>query len=140
MTKGKYLGLDFGDKRVGIAVSDLDKIIAFPRGFLSYEVLSEFLQQLKTLCKQEGVTKIIIGLPIGMDGSIGEQVTKTYGFGQKLHDALPQIPVEYFDERLTTKAAEERLREQGIKAKHQKGQKDALSAQLILETYLKTKK
>lgn len=138
MTKGKYLGLDFGGRRVGVAISDLNKEIVFPREAITYERLADLLAALQALCAEESVTKIIIGLPIQMDGTLGEQVTKTYAFGQKLAIALPTVPVEYFDERLTTQAAQARLREQGIKAKDQKGKKDSLSAQLILETYLKS--
>lgn len=139
MTKGKYLGIDFGDARVGIAISDLDKTIVFPREAIVYERLAELLETLQNFCAQEGVTKIVIGLPIQMDGTVGEQVKKTYEFGQKLSAALPNIPVEYFDERLTTQFARERLREQGIKAKEQKEHKDSLAAQVILETYLASK-
>ena len=138
MTKGKYLGLDFGDRRVGVAISDVDKSIVFPREAIRYEKPAELFERFRQLCAEETITKIVIGLPIQMDGTVGEQVTKTYEFGKKLAKALPNVAVEYFDERLTTQAAEHRLREQGIKAKNQKGQKDSLAAQLILETYLKS--
>ncbi|MFH0820863.1 MAG: Holliday junction resolvase RuvX [Candidatus Peregrinibacteria bacterium] len=140
MNKGKYLGLDFGDRRVGVAISDVDKSIVFPREAITYERSADLLTTLQVLCTEESVTKIVIGLPIQMDGTIGEQVAKTYEFGKKLSTALPNMSVEYFDERLTTQEAQIRLHAQGIKAKDQKGLKDSLSAQLILETYLESRR
>ncbi len=140
MTKGKYLGLDFGDVRVGVAITDLNKEIVFPREAITYERLADLLTALQALSTSESVTKIVIGLPIQMDGTVGEQVAKTYAFGQKLSAALPTTAIEYFDERLTTREAQSRLHAQGVKAKDQKGRKDSLSAQLILETYLKSRR
>lgn len=136
MSKGKYLAIDYGDRRVGVAISDYDKQIAFPRDFL--ENNSALIPKIKELCEAEQVIKVIIGLPIEMDGSMGERVTKTYKFGDKLKKALDPISVDYFDERLTTKRATALLHQQGIKAKEQKGQKDMISAQVILDAYLES--
>jgi len=138
MTKGKYLAIDFGDRRVGLAISDFDKQVAFPRDFLEYEEIKELISQIKTFCEDEQIVKVIIGLPIEMDGSIGERFIETQKFGDQLKKAIEPIPVEYFDERLTTKQSIKKLHEQGIKAKEQKGQKDMVSAQIILEAYLKS--
>ena len=137
MTKGKYLAIDFGDRRVGLAISDFDKQIAFPRDFLEYKKIDELIDRIKTFCTEEQVIKVIVGLPVEMDGTMGEQVIKTYKFGDKLKKAIGPIPVDYFDERLTTKEATKKLHQQGIKEKEQKGQKDMVSAQIILEAYLK---
>ena len=136
MTKGKYLGLDFGDRRVGVAITDLNKEVVFPRGAIEYERPEELMEALRELCAQESVTRVIIGLPIQMDGTVGERVKKTYEFGGRFSTILPNVAVEYFDERLTTQFAENRLRQQGIKAKDQKELKDSLAAQLILQSYL----
>jgi putative holliday junction resolvase len=139
MNKGKVLGIDYGDRRVGIAISDLDKSIAFPREFLTYVDFDDLLDQIEDLCTQESIFKIIIGLPIQMDGKVGRRAETTYAFGTKLASALPKVIVEYFDERLTTRSATEKLQSIGIKAKDQKGEKDAISAQVILQTYLEQK-
>lgn len=136
MTKGKYLALDFGDRRVGLAVSDFDKQVAFPRDFIEYESLKDLVIQIKEFCDQEQVIKIIVGLPIEMGGGMGDRVIKTYEFADQLKKTIVPIPVEYFDERLTTKQSIQKLQMQGIKAKDQKGQRDMISAQIILETYL----
>lgn len=138
MSKGKYLAIDYGDRRVGLAISDADKQIAFPRDFLVVEKIPKLLKEIKALCDQEHVEKVIIGLPIEMDGSMGERVIKTYEFGDKLKKTLDPIAVDYFDERLTTKQATRKLHQQGFKEKEQKGQKDMVSAQIILEAYLKS--
>ena len=138
MTKGKYLAIDFGDRRIGLAISDFDKQIAFPRDFL--ENNRGFIKQIQKFCEEEQIIKIIVGLPIEMDGTMGEQVIKTYKFGDKLKKAIDPIPVDYFDERLTTKQSVKKLQEQGIKAKEQKGQLDMVSAQIILEAYMESQK
>ena len=137
MNKGKYLAIDYGDRRVGLAMSDLDKEIAFPRDFLEYKSTKGLINQIKSFCDEEQIIKVIIGLPIEMDGTLGERVVKTQKFGDKLKIAIHPIAVEYFDERLTTKESISKLYQQGIKSKEQKGQRDMISAQIILEEYLK---
>jgi len=136
MSKGKYLAIDYGDRRVGLAISDFDKQIAFPRDFL--ENNRNLVSQIKKFCHEEQIVKVIIGLPIEMDGTMGERAVKTYEFGDKLKKSIAPMPVDYFDERLTTKEATKKLHQQGLKERDQKGQKDMVSAQIILEAYLKT--
>ena len=136
MTKGRYLAIDYGDRRIGLAVSDFDKQIAFPRETLEGLKPAEAISKIQKFCEDEGVVKVILGLPIQMNGSVGERFVKTHEFGAKLREAIKPTPVEYLDERLTTKRAEQLLREQGIKAKDQKKVKDMVSAQVILEAYL----
>ncbi len=136
MTKGKYLGIDFGEKRVGIAVSDFDKAIVFPRDYLEYRSLPSLIKVIADLCAQEQVVKIIIGLPIEMGGTWGEKAKKVLSFGAKLKKALPAVAIQYFDERLTTLGASRMLRSHGITAKEQKKGIDSVSAQIILQNYL----
>ncbi|MFH0838476.1 MAG: Holliday junction resolvase RuvX [Patescibacteria group bacterium] len=136
MNKGKYLAIDYGDRRVGIAFSDYNKEIAFPRDFLEYSDEKDLLDHLKKLCEEENVIKIILGLPIQMDGTFGERAKKTQKFFDKLKKTMPRINIDLFDERLSTEFAVKSLRGQGIKAKDQKGKRDALSAQIILQNYL----
>jgi putative Holliday junction resolvase len=136
MNKGKYFAIDFGDKRVGIALSDYNKEIAFPRDFLEYSSEKNLITQLKKLCQEEDVVKIILGLPIQMDGTFGERAKKTQKFFDKLKKAMPGMSIDFFDERLSTEFAVKALRGQGIKSKDQKGKRDAMSAQIILQNYL----
>ncbi len=138
MSKGKYLAIDFGQRRIGLAISDDEKEIAFPRDFISYKTIEPVIDQLVKFCKEEGVTKIILGLPISMDGGINESFIKTQKFGDQLKKAIYPIPLDYFDERLTTKQSIQKLKEQGVRAKNQKGLRDMISAQIILEAYMKS--
>ena len=136
MSKGKYLGIDYGDKRVGIAVSDFNKEISFPRDFIEFETDSSLIKEIEKLCKDEQIVKIILGLPIHMDGTFGERAQKTQKFFDKLKSKLPTIEIDFFDERLSTEYAKKALGMQKIKAKNQKGKRDAISAQIILQNYL----
>jgi len=136
MNKGRYLAIDYGDKRVGVAVSDYNKEVAFPRDFLTYTGEKDLIRQLKTLCEKDDIIKVILGLPIMMDGTFGDRALKTQKFFDKLREEMPQMSIDLFDERLSTEFAVKSLRGQGIKAKDQKGKRDALSAQIILQNYL----
>lgn len=136
MDKGKYLAVDYGDKRVGIAISDMNKEISFPRDFLEYQKVTELISQMKQICKEEGIIRIILGFPIHMDGRLGDRAKKTEKFYTALKMAMPKMEIAFFDERLSTEFAVTALRGQGIKDKDQKGKRDAMSAQIILQNYL----
>jgi len=112
--KNKYLGIDFGDKRVGIAITDFNKEIAFPRDFLSYKNIDQLVLEIKKLCEENWISKVIIGLPIQMDGTMGDRAEKTKVFGDVLKKGLNDIEIDYFDERLTTKTAIKSLHSMGI--------------------------
>jgi len=136
MSKGRYLAIDFGDRRIGLAVSDFDKQIAFPRDTIQFKSEKEALAILRDFCEKEQIVKVILGLPVQMDGTVGERFIKTHEFGGHLKDAIDPVPVEFFDERLTTRRATQMLHEQGIQAKHHKKSIDMVSAQVILDAYL----
>ncbi len=136
MSKGKYLAIDYGDRRVGIAISDYNKEISFPRDFLTYTSENNLIAQLKKICEEEDVSKIILGLPIMMTGELGDRAKKTQKFHEALKEAMPSMPIDFFDERLSTEFAVKSLRGQGIKDRDQKGKRDAMSAQIILQNYL----
>jgi len=138
MSKGKYLALDYGDRRVGMAISDGNKEISFPRDFLEYVKIKDLIDQLKVFCEQEGVERIVLGLPIHMNGRVGDRAKKTQVFYEALKVAMSEMELVFFDERLSTEFAVKALRGQGIKAKDQKGKRDVISAQIILQNYLAT--
>lgn len=139
MTNGKFLAIDLGDKRVGLAITDPSKQIAFPRDFLVHESLDDLCRQVRNFCAKENVERIIIGWPVELDGTEGERAQKTRAFGKKLATFVDDdIEIDYMDERLTTKQATQLLFVQGVKSRDQKGQKDMISAQLILEAYLRS--
>jgi len=121
MSKGKYLAIDYGDKRVGVAVSDYNKEISFPRDFLTYTSEKNLIAQLQKICEEDDISKIVLGLPIMMDGTLGDRAKKTQKFFDKLKEAMPHMSITFFDERLSTEFAVKSLRGQGIKDKDQKG-------------------
>lgn len=129
------MALDYGEVRIGIAMSDLLQTIASP--FQTYKRKGEEqdINFFKNLIKENEVVKIIIGMPLNMDGSEGDRAFKTKEFGQKLKDACG-LEIEYVDERLTSVEAEEMLIQSGMRREKRKEVIDKIAAALILESYL----
>ena len=121
----KYLGIDYGDKRVGIAVSDPEGKIAFPKSTLFNN--PRLIENLKRLIKEEKISKIVVGLPLTLDKSETEQSGKTRVFAKNLKNAV-NITVDFENEMLTTRLVERA----GIK----KERIDESSAALILQSCL----
>ena len=129
----RLLGIDFGSKYIGLALSDPSKSLARP--FKTIPGNNKPLEEIKKICQEEEVEKIILGLPKSMDGSIGPQGEKTLKFKKELEDFLA-IPIELEDERLTSKLASDLLKDEKKKIKESKAELNKLAAQLILESYL----
>jgi putative Holliday junction resolvase len=135
-SKGKYIALDFGDRRIGVAISDLNKEVAFPREFIGNKNPTDALRAIQALCAAENVEKIIVGLPIQMDGTWGDRADKTQQFCEALRGAMPEMAIEFFDERLTSQQARKMLHGGGIKESKQKTESDSVAAGVILQSYL----
>lgn len=131
----RILGIDFGDRRVGLAVSDLLGITAQPIGFIVIDGANDAVSKIAPYIKEYDIKKIVLGLPKNMNGDEGERAEKTRRFGEKLKSAF-NIEVHYFDERLTTVYADHTLNALNVKGKKKTGKKDALSAVLILQGYM----
>lgn len=131
----RILGIDFGDRRVGLAVSDLLGITAQPIGFIVIDGANDAVFKITPYIKEYDIKKIVLGLPKNMNGDEGERAEKTRRFGEKLKSAF-NIEVHYFDERLTTVYADHTLNALNVKGKKKTGKKDALSAVLILQGYM----
>jgi len=129
----RLLGIDFGSKYIGLALSDPLKSLARP--FKTIPSNDKLLEEIKKICQEEEVEKIILGLPKSMDGSLGPQGEKTLKFKKELEDFLA-IPIELEDERLTSKLASNLLKDEKKKIKESKAELNKLAAQLILESYL----
>jgi putative holliday junction resolvase len=133
----RSLGLDVGDRRTGVALSDPLGILASP--LLVFELKNdvEDIAFILKLVEQYDVEKIIVGLPQSMDGTMGSQADKVKVFGEKLKNQSP-VPVEYRDERLTTVSAKRMLIESGNKkySKNKKVEYDSAAAAVILQSYL----
>jgi putative Holliday junction resolvase len=132
----KHLALDYGDRRVGVALSDPEGTIAFAQGFLENGDQNQLLNQLIALCEKEGVKVVVIGWPVHTDGKQGERTQITRHFADELKKRLPELKIEFFDERFTTQWAEQKLTQVGLRAKDQKKEKDSMAAQILLQTYL----
>lgn len=129
------MGLDIGQKRVGVAMSDESKTIAQPLKTIN---LSD-LFQLEEIIKSFQVEEIIFGLPKNMNGSLGPQADKITILAEKIAASL-NIPVKPWDERLTTVMAEKALIEGRMRREKRKGLRDSLAAAIILQGYLDWKK
>ena len=134
----RIMGIDYGDVRMGIAFSDLSRTIA--TGYETYvrKSLEQDITHLKGLIQEKSVKKIVMGLPLNMDGSQGIRVQATYDFASKLKESI-NIPIEYVDERLTSVEAEKFLIDQDVSRKKRKQVIDKMSAVLILQEYLNKK-
>jgi putative Holliday junction resolvase len=131
----RCLGLDIGDRRIGVALSDDGGILASPFTIIERTDDSQALAAITDIINKEQVRIIIVGLPLSLDGSLGGQAEKVRDFAQKLVEQV-EIPVEYRDERLTTVMAQRLKRASGGKKGRGKTRYDAEAAAVILQGYL----
>lgn len=131
----RLLGVDYGKKRVGLALSDPLGMIA--SGYETLEVRSkkQLLADLKSVIESQQVSKIVMGLPVRSTGEEGEMAEVVRAFGQKL-EAATGLEVVYVDERFTSTIAQQALQAQGIKPSRKKHLVDKTAAALILQNYL----
>ncbi len=132
---GVYLGLDLGDTRIGVALSDELGVTAHPLCTLTRKNRKVDLVAISDLVSIHKVERVIIGLPISLDGSIGPQAQKVQKFAQRLGKVI-KIPIELWDERFTTAEAEAVLQELNKNSKQQKDIIDQVAAMIILNEYL----
>ena len=132
------MGIDYGDKRIGVALSDLLCIISSPYEVFINKGEEESLKHLDKIIKDNDVDEIAMGLPLNMDGSEGERARLHREFGQKLSD-FSSVTVHFVDERLTSAEAEEILISSGVRREKRKELIDKLSAQIILQTFIDNK-
>ncbi|MCQ2431909.1 MAG: Holliday junction resolvase RuvX [Clostridia bacterium] len=133
--KRRLLGVDYGDARTGLAVSDLLGMLANGIGYIKSPSKKEVAAEIVRYAKEYDVEKIVIGYPINMNGTLGPRAEKIDSLIALLGE-LCDIPVDKFDERLTTAAAHVILNETNIRAKKRKTVIDTLSAQIILQNYM----
>ncbi len=139
MQRTRKMGVDYGDKRIGVALTDALCIISSPYEVFQNLSPEQSLQHLNDLIKQFNVDEVAMGLPLNMDGSEGERAKIHRNFGQKLSD-LSGVKVVFVDERLTSAEAEEILIQSKVRREKRKELIDKISAQIILQTYLNQSK
>ncbi len=135
----RILGIDYGDSRVGVAVSDLLGLTAQGVGTIKNTGKRKLLEDLKDIIDQYDPETIVIGLPKNMDGSEGFRVDATRKFAQQLSE-IYSGKIEFVDERLTTMGAARYLNTTNTRGKKRKNIIDTVSACLILESYLSKNK
>jgi len=129
----RILGIDHGDVRIGIAMSDETAFLASP--LTTVQNGKGAVDEVIALVHEHGVEKIVIGLPLNMDGSCGPATEKVRKFSQKLAEKT-NVPIIEMDERLTTVTAHHNLREAGLDGRQRKGVVDMAAAQIILQDWL----
>ena len=127
------LAIDFGRRRIGLAIADSPNSPAFPLDVIERVSLSRDLAQIRQLAESRGVTHLVAGLPLNMDGSEGPSALAARKFGGQLSEYLG-LPIDYCDERLTSFEARERLAPRT--SRRRKGAIDAMAATIILEEWL----
>jgi len=132
----RKLGIDYGDVRIGFALSDIMGIIASPLEVYARQNLKADLQYISALIEKNAVDAVIIGLPLNMDGSEGERAEHTYEFAEVLKKACNNISVHFVDERLTSAASERMLIAADVRREKRKQIIDKIAAQAILQSYL----
>lgn len=139
MLSGRIMGLDVGDRTIGVAVSDLMGITAQGVTTIRRESKKKDIEELKKLIKEHNVKYIVSGLPKNMNGTIGPQSEKVIKFCDILKEET-EMEIDYWDERLTTVSAEKMLIDGDVSRKNRKKVIDKLAAVLILQNYLDFKK
>lgn len=127
----KILAIDYGAKRVGLALGDTETKLALPKGVLEGLTDAELISQLSEIVAEEEIEKIIVGEPLNLSGKTTEQTIVSQKFAANLTKEL-SIPVELFDERLTTRRAEAAIYGAGAPVRS----KDELAAMFLLQDYL----
>jgi len=131
----RILGLDIGEKRIGVAISDELCFAAHGIGVIERKNNGEDINKIREIVTKYKVTKIVIGLPKNMNGSLGPSGAEVKKYAEKLQSIL-RIEVDYWDERLTTVAAEKTLINADLSRRKRKAVIDKLAAVFILQSYL----
>ena len=134
----RIIGIDYGERRIGLAISDLLQIIATPLKVIDRKKTSNFIPEIQDIVKEKKIATVVVGLPLTMKGTFSIQTEATVEFIEKLKKLL-EVPVYTIDERMTSKEAEKILIQKGIKTGHNKSAVDQTSAIIILQEYLDSK-
>ena len=137
---GRILGVDFGLKRVGLAVCDSLHILATPLPAFNTNSMRTSIDRVAEECSVQGVSGVVVGLPLNLDGSESVQSGRARAFARNL-GKVTGLPVELYDERLTTVEADELLVEAGIRSAAERAKLvDSMAAKIILQSYIDNKK
>ena len=131
----RILALDHGTNRIGVALSDELKLIAQPLEYIPAEPFSDFLSRLKQLLQEKEIELILVGMPRNMNGSYGPAALKVQAFIAAMKNAVA-VPVQTWDERLTSAQANRFLIEGNVRREKRKEKVDKMAAAILLQSYL----
>ena len=135
-TTGRVMGVDFGDTRTGLAVSDVSRFLASGIGYVSPGGIEKTADKVAEVAREQRASAVVVGLPKNMDGSEGFRAERCRTFAEMLSERLGGVPVAMIDERMTTMSASRYLNETNTRGQKRKGVIDTLSAQIILQNAL----
>ena len=133
--KTRLLGVDYGTVRVGLAVTDSERIIASPLATYHRRDAEKDATFFRELVQKEEIAGLVVGLPIHLSGDEGEKAIEARAYGKWLGD-VTGLPVVFWDERYTTRDAEEHLRAAGLTHQRRKDRRDRVAAQILLQAYI----
>lgn len=131
----RIMALDYGSKRIGVALSDPTGTIASPLEFIPAKPEDRFMDRLRQLIAEHQVRRIVLGMPRNMDGSYGPAAEAVRAFADRLRAAI-DLPLVFWDERLTTAMANRFLIEGNMSRRRRKGKVDQTAAAILLQSYL----
>ena len=135
-TKGRLLGVDFGEARTGLAVSDAARLLASGIGNISVGGLEKTADAIVSAAGEKNAVGVVLGLPVNMNGTEGPRAERARRLAELIAERAPDLPVALMDERMSTMAASRFLNETNTRGKKRKGVIDTLSAQIILQNAL----
>lgn len=134
--QGRVLGVDFGDVRTGLAISDDMRFLASGIGFIKVGGIVKTADKVAEIAMENHAVSVVVGHPLNMNGTRGPRAERVEEFAALLRERLPETEVLLFDERMTTMAASRYLSETNTRGGKRKNVIDTLSAQIILQNYL----
>ena len=134
----RVLGLDYGERRIGLALSDPLGIIARPLTIIDRKETKDYISRISEIISEKKITSIVVGLPLTLKGHNSKQTEIVLAFIDQLQSEL-QIPILSIDERLSSMAAKKSLQIQSVKTGHEKGRVDETAAAIFLQEYLDSK-
>jgi putative holliday junction resolvase len=130
----RLLGIDYGDSRIGLSVSD--QLGSFAHPYRTLQSGPKVADEIRVIVEREQISGIVIGLPKNMDGTLGPSAAKAKSFGEQLALVIPTTNIVFWDERLTTREAQRALHAAGKNSKQSKKMIDQVAAQILLQNYL----
>jgi putative holliday junction resolvase len=130
----RLLGIDHGESRIGLAISD--ELGSFAHPYRTLQTSARVIEEVCAIIEKEKISAIVIGLPKNMNGTLGPSAAKAKSFGEQLALAVPSMKILFWDERLTTREAQRALHAAGKNAKQSKKMIDQVAAQILLQNYL----